>query len=61
MEIGPSRVLKESKSGLNDEAFESERKKTAKFKVEHLQEDCDNVKVSNYIHVDDYPGNSNSD
>ena len=30
--------LKESSSGLNDKAFESDRKKTGKFKVEHLND-----------------------
>ena len=29
---------KESESGLNDGAFESERKRTGKFTVEHLKD-----------------------
>ena len=32
--------LNQSKSGHNDEAFESERKRTGKFNVEHLA--CEN-------------------
>lgn len=34
-------VLAQSESGLNDDAFESERKRTGKFTVEHLKDIVD--------------------